>query len=94
VSPKIFKELRQPDNYKGKCGVCEFRYVCGGSRSRSRTFAVTDEHRESEPFCVYVPQAMRKNIFLLSIRINYHKQNLYNNTKKVTLAYKSRGYLF
>ena len=36
---KVFKDLRQPDNYKGKCGVCEYRNICGGSRSR--TYAVT-----------------------------------------------------
>lgn len=55
---KVFKELRQPDNYKGKCGVCEFNKICGGSRSR--TYAVTGDYMESEPFCVYIPQAMRK----------------------------------
>lgn len=54
----IFKNLRSPDQYKGKCGVCEFRYVCGGSRSR--TYAVTGDYMESEPFCVYIPEVMRK----------------------------------
>jgi AdoMet-dependent heme synthase len=55
---KVFKELRQPDNYKGKCGVCEYNKICGGSRSR--TYAVTGDYLESEPFCVYIPQAMRQ----------------------------------
>jgi radical SAM protein len=55
---KVFKVLRQPDNYKGKCGVCEFNKICGGSRSR--TYAVTGDYMESEPFCVYIPQSMRK----------------------------------
>lgn len=54
---KVFKELRQPDNYKGKCGVCEYNKMCGGSRSR--TYAVTGDYLESEPFCVYIPLAMR-----------------------------------
>ncbi|MFC4798587.1 TIGR04053 family radical SAM/SPASM domain-containing protein [Neobacillus sp. GCM10023253] len=54
---KVFKELRQPDNYKGKCGICEYNKICGGSRSR--TYAVTGDYLESEPFCVYIPQAMR-----------------------------------
>lgn len=54
----ILKELRNPDLYKGKCGVCEFRFVCGGSRSR--TYAVTGDYLESEPFCVYIPEALRK----------------------------------
>ncbi|MDQ0216430.1 radical SAM protein [Oikeobacillus pervagus] len=54
----IFKELRNPDSYKGKCGVCEFRNVCGGSRSRA--YALTGDYLESEPACVYIPKAMRK----------------------------------
>lgn len=55
---KVFKELRQPSNYKGKCGVCEFNTICGGSRSR--TYGVTGDYLESEPFCVYIPEIMRK----------------------------------
>lgn len=54
----IFKELRDPDLYKGKCGVCEFRHVCGGSRSRA--YAATGDYLESEPYCVYIPKAIRK----------------------------------
>ncbi|MGG1396353.1 TIGR04053 family radical SAM/SPASM domain-containing protein [Bacillus salipaludis] len=53
----IFKSLRDPDSFKGKCGVCEFRYVCGGSRSRA--YAMTGDYLESEPFCVYIPKALR-----------------------------------
>ncbi|MGG1401026.1 TIGR04053 family radical SAM/SPASM domain-containing protein [Bacillus salipaludis] len=60
---KIFKELRQPDHYKGKCGVCEYNMVCGGSRSR--TYAVTGDYMESEPFCVYIPQALRNQAPIL-----------------------------
>lgn len=54
----VFQNLRNPDKYKGKCGVCEFRYVCGGSRSRA--YAITGDYMESEPFCVYIPKALRK----------------------------------
>ncbi|MFD1779641.1 TIGR04053 family radical SAM/SPASM domain-containing protein [Fredinandcohnia salidurans] len=54
----IFKDLRNPDKYKGKCGVCEFRHVCGGSRSRA--YAMTGDYMESEPFCVYIPEVLRK----------------------------------
>ncbi len=53
----ILKELRNPDLYKGKCGICEFRFVCGGSRSRA--YAVTGDYLESEPYCVYIPPAHR-----------------------------------
>ncbi|MCM3767546.1 TIGR04053 family radical SAM/SPASM domain-containing protein [Neobacillus niacini] len=54
----IFKSLRNPDGFKGKCGVCEFRNVCGGSRSRA--YAMTGDYLESEPFCVYIPKALRE----------------------------------
>jgi radical SAM protein len=48
-----FRSLRTPDSFKGKCGICEYRNVCGGSRARA--FAVTGDPYESEPDCVYVP---------------------------------------
>ncbi|MEH7500812.1 TIGR04053 family radical SAM/SPASM domain-containing protein [Neobacillus drentensis] len=54
----IFKSLRNPDLFKGKCGVCEFRHVCGGSRSRA--YAMTGDYLESEPFCVYIPKTLRE----------------------------------
>ncbi|MDR1925388.1 MAG: TIGR04053 family radical SAM/SPASM domain-containing protein [Planctomycetaceae bacterium] len=50
---KLFNLLQNPDNYKGNCGVCEYRYVCGGSRARA--FAVTGDPLESEPDCTYIP---------------------------------------
>ncbi len=49
----IFRALRNPDRLKGKCGDCEYRRVCGGSRSRA--YAVTGDPLESEPDCVYLP---------------------------------------
>lgn len=55
---EVFRNLRSPDKYKGKCGVCEFNKVCGGSRSRA--YNVTGDYMESEPYCVYIPQSMRK----------------------------------
>ncbi|GHT41612.1 radical SAM protein [Planctomycetales bacterium] len=47
----VFKALQNPDNYKGRCGQCEYRFVCGGSRSRA--FAVTGDYLETEPDCCY-----------------------------------------
>ncbi|MDY0396070.1 TIGR04053 family radical SAM/SPASM domain-containing protein [Virgibacillus halophilus] len=55
---EIFRNLRNPNKYKGKCGICEFRHVCGGSRSRA--FHATGDYMESEPYCVYIPRAMRE----------------------------------
>ncbi|WP_042356030.1 TIGR04053 family radical SAM/SPASM domain-containing protein [Bacillus rubiinfantis] len=54
----VLQAIRQPDIYKGKCGVCEYNHICGGSRSR--TYAVTGDYLESEPYCVYIPQALRQ----------------------------------
>jgi radical SAM protein len=50
-SHPTFKALQNPDNYKGICGRCEYRYVCGGSRARA--FAVTGDPLEAEPDCCY-----------------------------------------
>jgi radical SAM protein len=47
----LFKSLQNPDNYKGICGRCEYRFVCGGSRARA--FAVTGDPLEAEPDCNY-----------------------------------------
>ncbi len=52
----IFQELRNPNLLKGKCGVCEFRNVCGGSRARA--YAVTGDYLESDPSCSYIPKAL------------------------------------
>ena len=49
-----FRALQNPEMLKGRCGVCEYRYVCGGSRAR--TYAVTGDELETEPDCVYVPR--------------------------------------
>lgn len=52
----LFKDLRNPDKFSGKCGVCEFRHVCGGSRARA--YALTRDPLASEPHCVYLPKAL------------------------------------
>ncbi len=50
----LFKKLKNPDLLKGKCGICEFRYVCGGNRSRA--YNLTGDYLESESYCVYTPK--------------------------------------
>jgi AdoMet-dependent heme synthase len=49
----LFRQLRDPSLLGGRCGVCEFRTVCGGSRSRA--YAVSGDHLAEEPSCSYVP---------------------------------------
>lgn len=53
-SSPIMKQLRDKSLLKGKCGVCEFKGICGGSRARA--YAVTGDYLESDPYCAYVPQ--------------------------------------
>ena len=50
--------LRHPAEYHGKCGVCDFNGVCGGSRSHA--FAVTGDWLGSDPTCEYLPPAWRQ----------------------------------
>ncbi|CCQ94171.1 Coenzyme PQQ synthesis protein [[Clostridium] ultunense Esp] len=54
----IFKSLRNPSGFKGKCGVCEFNQICGGSRARA--YGVTGDYLASEPTCIYIPKALRE----------------------------------
>ena len=49
----LFRHLRDPALLEGKCGRCEFREVCGGSRARA--FAVTGNPLASDPSCPYEP---------------------------------------
>lgn len=49
----LFRELRDPDALGGRCGRCEFREVCGGSRARA--YAVGGDHLAEDPSCPYDP---------------------------------------
>lgn len=49
----LFRDLRDPSRLKGRCGRCEFREVCGGSRARAH--AVTGDYLAADPSCVYDP---------------------------------------
>jgi radical SAM protein with 4Fe4S-binding SPASM domain len=50
----LFVSLRDNDALGGKCGLCEFRAVCGGSRSRA--FGVSGDPFAEDPSCVYIPK--------------------------------------
>lgn len=55
----LFQEMRDIDNYHGRCGICEYRKVCGGCRARS--FATTGNYLDEEPYCIYEPNVLKKN---------------------------------
>jgi radical SAM protein with 4Fe4S-binding SPASM domain len=49
----IFTALRDPDRLQGRCGRCEFRRLCGGSRARA--YAATGDPLAEDPLCGYQP---------------------------------------
>ncbi len=57
--PEIYREspllrsLRDPDRLAGRCGICEFREMCGGSRSRA--YALNGDPLAEDPGCSWVP---------------------------------------
>lgn len=49
----LLRALRDPASWHGRCGRCEFREVCGGSRSRA--YAATGDPIGDDPLCAYEP---------------------------------------
>ncbi|MCL5985236.1 MAG: radical SAM protein [Actinobacteria bacterium] len=54
----LFNQLRDLSNIKGKCGVCEYKRICGGCRARA--YEANGDYLEAEPYCVYEPVARRR----------------------------------
>jgi AdoMet-dependent heme synthase len=67
----IFKALRNPDSLKGKCGVCDYRQLCGGCRARAYGLSsdfidycgdlhepgeLKGDYLTEDPWCVYQPK--------------------------------------
>lgn len=49
----LFRTLRDPAALKGRCGRCEFKRLCGGSRARA--YALTGDYLAEDPLCAYQP---------------------------------------
>lgn len=60
----LFLSLRDPDRLGGRCGVCELRTRCGGSRARA--YAATGDVLAEDPGCAYVPDAVLGKVALSS----------------------------
>jgi AdoMet-dependent heme synthase len=50
----LFLELRDLNNLRGKCGICEYKAFCAGCRARA--YYETGSYLDEEPYCVYVPK--------------------------------------
>ncbi len=57
---EVFRNLRNFNNLKGKCGICEFKRVCGGCRARA--YALKGDYLEEEPYCIYMPQSKSRKL--------------------------------
>jgi heme b synthase len=53
ASSEVFQNLRNTDSYQGKCGICEFRKICGGCRARA--YESLGDYMAEEPYCIYEP---------------------------------------
>lgn len=49
----VFVQLRRADTFEGRCGRCEYREACGGSRARA--YAATGRLFAEDPLCLYEP---------------------------------------
>jgi heme b synthase len=54
----LFQSLRNLANLKGKCGICEYKRICGGCRARA--YEATGDCLEAEPYCIYQPRQERQ----------------------------------
>ena len=57
---ELFRALRDRSRLGGKCGACEYRAVCGGSRARA--YAMTGDWLAADPLCAYVPPAWARQL--------------------------------
>jgi radical SAM protein with 4Fe4S-binding SPASM domain len=54
----FFQKARDKNLLKGKCGVCEYKEICGGCRTSA--FFFTGDILGPDPQCAYVPKALRE----------------------------------
>ncbi len=72
---KVFQTLRDPNQLKGKCGICEYRSLCGGCRARAYGLSndfidfcgdlhepaeLKSDYLAEDPWCVYQPKTKQK----------------------------------
>ncbi len=55
----LFNDLRDLSNIKGKCGLCEYKRICGGCRARA--YEASGDYLEAEPYCLYQPKTQLKD---------------------------------
>ena len=58
-SSEFFGRVKEKANIKGKCGLCEYKDICGGCRSAALFY--TGDILGSDPRCAYIPKRLREN---------------------------------
>jgi AdoMet-dependent heme synthase len=58
----LFRQLHDPKSFKGRCGVCEYHALCGGSRSRA--YQITGDSLASDPLCLYTPKTEQERQYV------------------------------
>jgi radical SAM protein with 4Fe4S-binding SPASM domain len=56
---ELHLKLRDKNNLKGRCGICEYREICGGCRTRAEFY--TGDLFESDPACNYIPKVLQED---------------------------------
>jgi len=51
---QILKNIRAA-NFNGRCGICEYKDICGGSRARA--YSVYKDPLGEDPACIYIPKS-------------------------------------
>jgi len=59
---ETFRTIRETGRLKGRCGRCEFKEICGGSRARA--YAATGDFLETDPLCAYEPGTFKVGKFV------------------------------
>jgi radical SAM protein with 4Fe4S-binding SPASM domain len=52
----VFRELRDENLLKGRCGRCPYKGLCSGG-SRARAYALNGDYLAEDPYCAYQPPA-------------------------------------
>ena len=55
---EYYSSFRDRSLLKGKCGICEYREICGGCRNRA--YAYTGDIYAADPACLYIPEKLKK----------------------------------
>ncbi|MGB6692290.1 MAG: TIGR04053 family radical SAM/SPASM domain-containing protein [Terracidiphilus sp.] len=66
----LFRDLRDTSKLEGKCGCCEFKEICGGSRARA--FALTGNPYAEESCCSYVPKGYVRSVSQIKTATTLH----------------------